>query len=208
MAEMSTIYIKNKLKKSIVKFIKKDGKTNKLLEGAIFSLHKYNEEIASYEEIRNNLSTDVNGELVVDELVPAKYKLVETKAPDGYYFDETKENLFEISLDKDNEIIQLETITITNMPLVEIKVIKVDEDNESIYLKGAKFSLIKNVKEEGSNAGKEILKDEIIDSNIITNDDGSVIIKGLKPGKYKLVEIEAPLGYDLPEKPETEIEIE
>ena len=51
------------------------------LTGAAFTLYRDDKEVGVYE-------VDNNGALVIDKLVPGEYKLVETKAPDGYELPE------------------------------------------------------------------------------------------------------------------------
>ncbi len=68
----------------------KYGGANKALKlkGAIFELRKANEE-GEYEVVVEQLTTNENGEIKLENLEVGKYQLIETKAPAGYRLDKT-----------------------------------------------------------------------------------------------------------------------
>lgn len=71
----------------------------------------------------------------------------------------------------------------------KVKIVKCDDENPEKMLEGAIFSLyIYNV---------DTNEYDLLKSNIKTLKDGSVIIENLDSGKYKLVEIFSPKGYEL-----------
>ena len=86
-------------------------------------------------------------------------------------------------LNENNAKVKLE-ITATN-PKNEISFKKTDEEGK--VLEGAKFAL---VKQDGENWT------EVKDSEKITGEDGLVKYEKLAPGKYALIEKEAPAGYN------------
>jgi len=68
--------------KGTVQLTKTDAKTGKALAGAVFKLLDNDGNV-----VKENLTTDANGELTVDGLAAGQYKFIETKAPDGYTID-------------------------------------------------------------------------------------------------------------------------
>lgn len=80
--------------------------TEKKLEGAKFKLQK-EESTGVWEDLKDadgsviELSTNENGELTFEGLEAGKYKLIETKAPDGYSLDQT-EREFTLKFDEES----------------------------------------------------------------------------------------------------------
>lgn len=69
-----------------------------------------------------------------------------------------------------------------------VELIKVDHDNKEMTLAGAEFEL-------QDAAGK------VLQTGLTTDEDGKLIVKDLKPGKYQFVETKAPKDYALDSKP-------
>ena len=86
-------------------------------------------------------------------------------------------------LNENNAKVKLE-ITATN-PKNEISFKKIDAEGKA--LKGAKFALVKQDGEKWT---------EVKDSEKITGEDGLVKYEKLAPGKYALIEKQAPAGYN------------
>jgi len=168
---------------------------NRRLEGAVFTLYKYNQNTCSFAIANTNLVTSPNGILFIDNLLPGQYKLVETKAPKGYYLCKNIAAYFHICLDDKGQIIELEPIYIYNLPLGSIKIIKSDSMKHTLRLEGAVFDLY--VYEQKKK------KFALVQTNLSTDKHGSLIISNLEPGHYKLLEIKAPPGYELPSNTET-----
>lgn len=205
-----TLPIINTLAKGSAKFIKKDAETMAVLAGAVFTLYHLNAEAQIYEEVSTGHTTDVDGLLTLADLLPGKYKLVETQAPPDHYYDDPQEVVFEIKLDADGKIIPLQDITITNLPYVELRIIKIDSDNNKIVLPGAVFKLVMLVPRIVVVKSSDDPDDDdeiVIVERIVSDEDGCCTFCNLKRGKYKLIEIQAPYGYLLPQKPETIIYI-
>jgi Predicted outer membrane protein len=179
-----------------VKLVKRDFEdTRILLKDAVFALYEYNEHTHEYEEVRVNLKTDENGELVVTGLYPGSYKFVETAAPQGYYLDGHPEYLFKVLVDEHKRLIEVPEINATNKQLGKVQIYKVDSDNHELYLEGAEFVLYKYDIEEESY--------KVYRTDLESDEHGSLLIENLEPGEYKLVETKSPIGYELPENPET-----
>lgn len=124
-----------------IKIIKKEYGTENRLQGVVFNLLDSNKNI-----IKENLSTDVNGEIIIDKILPGKYFIQEVKTLDGYNL---YEELIEINL-KFNEEVQ----TIINNTLESITEISKQTDivdvtsnyTETEYLED-KISTVKNTNE-------------------------------------------------------------
>ncbi|MFZ4451664.1 SpaA isopeptide-forming pilin-related protein [Salibacterium aidingense] len=153
--------------------LKKTDENGDVLEDAEFELQ---EEDGT--ELQTGLTTDENGMLTVDDLAPGSYQFVETEAPEGYQLDDTPVE-FEITFN------QVETVQVTkeNRPIPSsLELTKTGEDGE--LLEGVVFELKNN---EGAT-----LRD-----NLVTDEQGQLMVDGLIPGNYQLVEIETLEGYQL-----------
>ena len=179
-----TKVIKNASLKTI-KIIKVDSEEpDKTLKGAEFKLYDAdNVLIGTY-------TTDSKGEIIISGLKVGSYRLVETKAPEGYKLPDNPVTFIEITHDTDYDTI---LPSIGNEIYRSIKVIKVDAEDEGTVLKNAEFELWKD--------GKKVA------DNIMTDDNGIAIIPNLLLGNYKLIEINAPEGYITPTANETDIQI-
>ncbi|WP_280634368.1 prealbumin-like fold domain-containing protein, partial [Clostridium perfringens] len=63
---------------------KKDSQNGNVLKGAVFNLQNQ-----KGEDIKTNLTTDENGQIVLNDLAPGDYQFVEIEAPNGYELDKT-----------------------------------------------------------------------------------------------------------------------
>ena len=133
--------------------------------------------------------------LIISGLLPGSYKLVETQAPPGYFLDPNNNTtFFTVTLDENGEVIEAQPIYISNTLLGSIQIIKVDADDPNIRLAGAMFDLYKLNPISGQY--------DLIQVNLVSGPDGSIILQNLQPGEYKLVETLPPAGYRLPQNPE------
>lgn len=166
---------------------------NQTAKGAVFAVYA-NENIGligqqEYLYQKNDLVCTIeigdNGIGQSPYLYPGTYKVVETKAPDGY------------CLSKEEKIVTLSnadcSIKMENNPVVEeIRIRKKDGEKEG-YLKGAVLGLYANqdfsvdgtvvIKKDTLLAKKEIVAEETVFSN-------------LPLGKYYVKELKAPNGYE------------
>ncbi len=164
--------------------LNKVSELGEALEGAIFTLV---DDLG--EEIETDLRTDAEGILLIENLLPGQYSLIETEAPFGYELD-SRPITFEIDFDQQT-VIELEFENEQSTGAVQL--IKEDEDGKR--LEGVAFEL------QDSDGN-------ILQEDLITNSDGRLLIEDLKPGNYQLVETATIPGYDLDTSPiEFEIEL-
>ncbi|MDY6226555.1 MAG: SpaA isopeptide-forming pilin-related protein, partial [Clostridium sp.] len=181
------------------KVIKVDNETRANLSGAEFTLY--------YDgALQNPVSTKVTndqGEAIFENLVPGtRYYLKETKTPDGYreiltepreiYIDSTPiQDFFEYSIDggkhttsngnvlvegdKHDRVVGL----VVENDDVELR-LKKDQLNTGIPLQGVKF---RHTNPDGT------------EDEVVTDANGEIVLKALKRGIHKLVEVDTISGY-------------
>ncbi|WP_259416567.1 SpaA isopeptide-forming pilin-related protein [Bacillus toyonensis] len=178
----ATVTAKNSLTKGGIELTKVNAADEKeTLEGAVFKIVDANDDT---KVIHKDLVTNSDGKLVVDDLRPGNYKLIETKAPT--YYDVNVEPI-EFTIEKGQQ--KLIPLTFKNsLTKGKVKLIKEDDVESSIALAGAVFTL-QDV------TGNEIMKD------LKTDDYGVLVIPDLAPGDYQFIETEAPEHYKLDKKP-------
>ena len=161
-----------------VTLTKLDKETQTALAGAVFELQTEDGQV-----IKSNIETDTSGKLTVADLKAGKYQLVETQAPTGYQLDPTPVS-FEIKKGETTPVqVQKENT------LIKGGVILTKEDSEDgRVLPGAVFEL----QDEKGNT---------LQKGLTTNESGRLEINDLVPGKYQLVETEAPTGYEIDATP-------
>ncbi|QEL87873.1 SpaA isopeptide-forming pilin-related protein [Bacillus mycoides] len=178
---MATVTAKNSLTKGGIELTKVNAADEKeTLEGAVFKIVNMD----TNEDVRAYLVTNSKGMLVVDDLRPGNYKLIETKAPT--YYDVNVEPI-EFTIEKGQQ--KLLPLTFKNsLTKGKVKLIKEDDVDSKIALAGAVFKL------QDAN-GTEIAKD------LKTDDYGVLVIPDLAPGDYQFIETEAPAHYKLDQTP-------
>ncbi|WP_067841425.1 SpaA isopeptide-forming pilin-related protein [Amphibacillus sediminis] len=127
--------------------------------------------------VRTGLVTNDHGILTVTDLRPGEYQLVEVKAPEHYQLDQTPIP-FEIALGQE-EIIQLEMEN--GLIRGSVALTKLDRDTKQ-PLEGVIFELLD-------------ANEQVIETDLETNQDGSILVDNLKPGLYYFKEIQPLPGY-------------
>ena len=178
-----TLSINNQAKTGSVALIKTDADTKQVLAGARFNLYDADNQL-----IDENLITDEDGHIQVDDLQPGDYHFVETQAPDGYRLnDEPIAVTLPLQVKGAAEVVTASAENVAKTGAVILH--KIDSDtNQS--LANAVFNLYDAA-------------DEIVAENLTTNKHGLIRVKHLKPGDYHFVEMQAPAGYELDKEPIT-----
>lgn len=172
--EKLAISKENIAKTGSVILTKVDGSSKEKLAGAEFELRN-----ATGTKVGGNFVTDADGKLVIADLAPGEYSLVETKAPTGYQLDNTP-ILFAI------EFNQVKPITVTKENRAktgDVILTKVDAKTNK-GLAGAKFEL-------------QTKQGQILKTGLTTGTNGELKVTNLEPGEYCFVETEAPMNYEL-----------
>jgi uncharacterized surface anchored protein len=152
------------------------------LSDAVFSLHK-----ADGTLVADNLTTNVDGILRVDELAIGSYYFTEIKAPTGYSVV-SKKYSFEIKVGSIEEVAMLQATNEKEIYLGSVILRKTAQENNQKVLAGAEFSLFK---ESG----------ELVEGELITDSRGEIQVANLEEGNYYFVETKAPVGYELSTTP-------
>ncbi|MHC5227714.1 SpaA isopeptide-forming pilin-related protein [Enterococcus sp. LJL99] len=168
-----TILNKKKVEKGSIEVIKKD-EVGQLLAGAEFNV------LDSEDKVVGTIITGVNGGGSLGNLPYGTYRLVETKAPEGYELDPTPRT---VTISKTNQVVKIEVVNKKTAPVTGgIKIIKfVKGSNPEVYLKDAVFEIYD--------------KDNKIVGSYTTNEQGEALVSDLEAGKYLVLEVKAPPGY-------------
>ena len=146
--------------------------------------------------------TDVNGQIIIDDLFMGEYELKETLTNEGYVLDETVHDIIFKAEDTTTKEYTHE-INVTNIaPYGQIDLFKTDKDTKE-PLGGITFEL--TAKEDiysldGRNtllykAGDKVSVDISENGLYVTNELGEIHIGNLPLGKYELKEVQTLEGY-------------
>lgn len=163
---------------------KVDGETAVPLAGAEFELIDSDDEpINGY----TSLTTDSNGQIQLTGLPEGEYRLRETKAPDGYTIQDggyTSE-IFTVD-DTVDETEQIELNDVNNDIMKgSVSLVKTDGQT-SEPLEGVAFELRAiNLVNDGT----------YTDTTHTTDENGEIVVNGLRPGEYEFIETSPLEGY-------------
>ena len=118
-----------------------------------------------------------------ENLVPGKYTLEETKAPEGYKAVEVTVEVNVVA----NEVVKQDVLNekLKEKITGQLEITKVDANDTNNKLAGAVF---------------EIWKDGTKIDTLTSDENGKATSKELDPGDYILKEVQAPEGYELSDK--------
>ncbi|PEP99894.1 hypothetical protein CN587_29225, partial [Bacillus wiedmannii] len=172
------VQVENAKELGSLQVIKKDAESGKVLEGAEFRLKNENGQLVGEAE-----TTNKDGVVQFENLVPGKYTLEETKAPEGYKAVEVKVEVNIVA----NEVAKQEVLNekVKEKIKGQVEITKVDATDTNKKLAGAVF---------------EILKDGTKIDTLTTDENGKATSEELEPGDYILKEVQAPEGYELSDK--------
>ncbi|EJR75863.1 hypothetical protein IK7_05242 [Bacillus cereus VD156] len=172
------VQIENAKELGSLQVIKKDAESGTVLAGAEFKLKNEAGQVVGEAK-----TTNKEGVVKFENLVPGKYTLEETKAPEGYKALEVTVEVNVIA----NEVVKQEVMNekVKEEITGQLEITKVDANNTNKTLAGAVF---------------EIWKDGTKIDTLTTNKSGKATSKKLEPGDYTLKEIQAPEGYTLSDK--------
>ncbi len=172
------VQVENAKELGSLQVIKKDAESGKVLEGAEFKLKNETGQVVGEAK-----TTNKDGIVKFENLVPGKYTLEETRAPEGYKAIEVTVEVNVVA----NEVAKREVLNekVKEEITGQLEITKVDANDTGKTLAGAVF---------------EIWKDGTKIDTLTTNKNGKVISKKLEPGDYILKEVHAPEGYKLSDK--------
>lgn len=150
-----------------------------VLKGAVFDL--YNE---AGERVEEGLATNEEGSVTVTGLRPGNYYFEETDAPEHYQLS-VEQHEFTIERSQTTTLqVEVENQLVDGA----VVLVKVDRANQDRRLAGAEFQL-------------ESVDGTILESNLVTDPLGQILIGKLEPGEYAFRETKAPTGYRLNRTP-------
>lgn len=170
--------VENKKIRQILEFTKTDLVDGTPIDGVVFELQKADID-GNYHVVTGHERkvTENGGKILIENLEPGNYQLVEVQTAEGYWKDETPVK-FKITKDQTT----VEKATMTNDRVGELTFLKVAKEDETKFLPGATFKLTNKDDSEISFVAE-------------SNENGFVTFKGVKYGDYTLVETVAPTGY-------------
>lgn len=168
--EASTTFNKS-TNTSRIKIVKQDAETSKPIKDVEFGLYKENEEYIT------SGKTNADGVIIFKNIYQGTYKIKELTANENYEKDET---IYEMKTEYNKEVSRIITNTHKKGNL---KITKVDKDENNVVLEGIEFDLI------DSNKNKV--------AHLITDINGEAQIDNINIGDYTLKETKTKDNYNL-----------
>ncbi|MEE0992506.1 MAG: SpaA isopeptide-forming pilin-related protein [Bacteroidales bacterium] len=192
------IGLANKPIKGSVELKKVDKENlNNTLSGAVFNIYKDVNGNGAYEQTADSYVGTTreitNGVYRCDDLRYGNYLLKEITPPEGYLLDD---NYYSFSIVSHGEIADVSNDnsgSFVNTPIKgSVKVTKVDKEYPDSKLSGAKFSIYKDVNENGK---FDESVDTLVSDSVPEVEPGIYKLDNLRYGSYLLKETESPEGF-------------
>lgn len=167
------VVIENEKQKGKIKVIKQDSEKNEIkLEGIKFQIYDINNKVV------DEIITDENGEAYSTKLLIGEYKLKEIDLGNNINYL-LNDEIYNVKVE--NQMIT-ELIVENEHKKGNLKIIKIDKDNNDITLEGVEFEII----------------DELGDIyKIVTNEEGIAVVNDIRVGKVKIKEVKTNDNYIL-----------
>jgi len=193
------ITVENEPSKGWLRLTKTDRANGNPIEGVVFEVY-YNDRFG--QELATTMVTDKDGVAVSEPLRKGQYLIRERGATDGYVFEEI---ILEATVHSD----ETTELAVTNQPvMVRLKLYKRDADEYDgdpaavpgtrgdAILTGAEFKVLAAADILDRQGNVVYTKGEVVVPSLKTSgEDASVITELLWPGKYEIVELTPPTGY-------------
>ena len=179
--DSSSIDFNSKGNTASIKIIKVDKDTNEPISGTVYELTDSNGNIIG------QATTDINGTLIFDNLYQNTYVVKEIKTDENYIIS-TEAIDSKTTYNKTTEMIFTNEHKKGN-----VKINKVDKDNNKIALGNIEFDLYSEEYERVIGTYK-------------TDANGEIVIENLRTGTYKIIEKETNKWYNIAEDEEINIE--
>ncbi|MFG6366690.1 SpaA isopeptide-forming pilin-related protein, partial [Schaedlerella sp.] len=144
-------------------------------------------------ELVTTLTTDGEGKASLPDLPLGTYRIVETKAPEGFVLNETAQTITLAYEDQDTPVVEQTAEFENELQKAEISVVKKDARSGGV-IQGAVFGLY--TKADIIRNGETIVKADTLLGEAATGEDGKAVFDVKLPfGEYYIREQKAPAGY-------------
>ena len=190
-------------------WLSKKNESAQAIGGVNFRLDSYNQDTNEWTTVRDDIVTTDDSSskgVKIDELeLNTFYRLVETKAADGYVLDDTP-HYFYLTRDENPDIDYPEgvsaddtfvsipgtTLNVYNTPYTKVRFVK--HGTDGTQLAGAEFAIYK-VSDDGK-VDDTPARDADGNEAVFTTSATDMNVIALARGTYKLVETKAPAGFE------------
>lgn len=167
------VVIENEKQKGKIKVIKQDAENNEIkLEGVKFQIFDINNKVV------DEIITDKNGEAYSSKLLIGEYKVKEIDLGNNVNYLLNNE-IYNVKVENEK---MTELVVENEHKKGNLKILKIDKDNNAITLEGVEFEII----------------DELGDTyKIVTDENGIAVINDIRIGKVKIKEVKTNDAYIL-----------